>query len=235
MAEPEQTLRRNLTGAVAPALAAAALAGLGALLIVSRNGEPTVPAEDAGRDCIQQGIENVGGPIELIGQDGARVTQADFTGAPALVYFGFTNCPDICPSTMYMLAEAIRLTGRDDIQPILISVDPRRDTPERMAAYVTTAGFAEGLRGLTGAQAQIDAALAAFHAYGQAHAPPDGAPADVYNVDHTSLVYVMDADWRAVSAASTVAPEDPSDPRSPMVAVAPERIAACIAAGLGRS
>lgn len=234
MGDPPETPRRNLTGAVIPAVAVAALAAVGAILLVGVNGGgqgvATVP-----RDCILRGAEQLGGPIDLLDENGARVTQADFAGQPAVVYFGFTQCPDVCPTSMYAIAEALAAPGGYDVQPIMITVDPARDTPERMRNYVETQGFPTGLVGLTGSQAQIDAALTAFHAYGRAQPPAPGAPADVYNVDHSSFLYVMDSQWRPVAAMRTFSRENEADPASAIVPAPPEQIAACIAAGLDRN
>lgn len=232
MNEPVDTPRRNLTGAIVPALAAAGLAALGALVLVSRNGaEPTVQHTDLG-PCILENADGVGGPIELLDGNGARVTQADFAGEPAVLYFGFTHCPDVCPGTMYALAEALALDNGYDVQPILVTVDPARDTPEVMGAYASTSGFPPGLVGLSGSEAQIDAAKRAFQVYAsRAQGNEDGS----YNVDHSSLLYVVDAQWRTVSIIPTMARADPSDPRSPFVATPPRQLAACIAAGLERT
>jgi len=231
MAEPVETPRRNLTGAIVPALAAAGLAALGAIMLVGRNGdERAAQAADLG-PCIIENADAVGGPIELLDSNGARVTQADFAGQPAVIYFGFTHCPDVCPTTMYTLAEALALEGAYDVQPVLVTVDPARDTPEVMGAYAATNGFPAGLIGLSGSQAQIDAAKRAFRVYA-AQAPVQGAPEGTYNVDHSSLLYVVDANWRTVSIIPTMARADASDPRSPMVATPPAQISACIAAGL---
>ena len=229
MPEPTETPRRNLTGAVVPAVAAAALAAVGAILIVGVNGRAGVQTPQS---CILEGAQDVGGPIDLVDQNGARVTQPDFAGQPAVIYFGFTNCPDVCPTSMYAIAEALAQPGGYDVQPILITVDPARDTPERMRDYVATEGFPSGLVGLTGSRRQVEAALAAFHAYGRAQPPAPGAPANVYNVDHTSFLYVVDDGWRTVAIIPTTRRERPEDPTSPVVAAPVEDIAACIAAGL---
>lgn len=199
-----------------PAVAAAVLAGVAALLIVGRFGAP----EALPQNCILQNADAVGGPIELLDARGATVTQADFAGEPAVVYFGFTHCPDVCPTTMYMLAEALAERDGYDVQPILITVDPERDTPEVMGEYVRTDGFPAGLQGLTGERFQVDAAKTAFRVY-SARAPIEGAPADVYNVDHSSFLYVMDGEWRTRAIVSTVG-------------ASPQDIARCIAAGLSR-
>ncbi|MEZ5971949.1 MAG: SCO family protein [Hyphomonadaceae bacterium] len=233
MAEPVETPRRNLTGAVVPAVAVAGLAALGAMLMVGANGGGGRQAA-APRDCIQQNVDAVGGPIDLVDSNGARVTQADYAGEPAVIYFGFTHCPDVCPTTMYALAEALAQPGGYDVQPVLITVDPERDTPQRMHEYTHTQGFPPGLAGLTGTQAQVDAAAAAFQVHHSRSAIP-GAPADEYNVDHSSLLYVVDGNWRTVSIIQTVNRADPLDPASPLVPASPESIAACIAAGLERA
>jgi protein SCO1/2 len=208
--------RRSLTGAVIPAVAAAALVGAGALVIVGlgeQRGVPATPIEN----CILEGAEEVGGPIELVDSNGSTVTQADFAGAPAVIYFGFTHCPDVCPTTMYALAEA--LTGPDafDVRTALISVDPQRDTPQVMGAYAETDGFPPGLVGLTGSEQQIEAAKRAFHVYA-ARAPIEGEDA-IYNVDHSSLAYVLDGQWRTRAIIRTTG-------------ATPMQYAQCIAAGL---
>ena len=222
MNESVETPRRNLTGAIIPALAAAGLAALGAILLVSRNGDASKSAEaPIVENCIQENADAVGGPIELVESNGATVTQADFAGEPAVIYFGFTHCPDICPTSMYALEAALAQPGGYDVQPVLVSLDPERDTPAVMGQYVQTSGFPSGLVGLTGSRAQIDAAKAAFHVY-SARAPIEGVPDGAYNVDHSSFLYVVDGQWRTRSIVNTVG-------------ATPEQVAQCIAAGLDRA
>lgn len=211
-----ETPRRNITGAMIPALAAAGLAGLGALYLVSRHGDENARVA-APQNCILQNADGVGGPIDLVDGAGARVTQGDFAGAPALVYFGFTHCPDICPTTMYTLAEAMA-EGAPAAQTLLISLDPERDTPAVMGAYARTDGFPANVVGLTGTREQVDAAKASFRVY-SARAPIEGAPADVYNVDHSSFLYVMDGQWRTRAIVNTLG-------------ATPQDMAQCIALGL---
>jgi protein SCO1/2 len=213
-----ETPRLNLTGAVVPALAAAALAAAGALFLAGRYGERQSAAPPVIANCILEGAEEVGGPIALVDENGATVTQADFAGSPAVLYFGFTHCPDICPTTMYALAEALAAPGGYDAQPVLITLDPERDTPEVMGAYARTEGFPSGLVGLTGSRAQIDAAKQAFDVY-SSRAP--GSTEDAYNIDHSSFLYVVDGQWRTRSIVNTVR-------------ASPNEIAQCIAAGLDR-
>jgi protein SCO1/2 len=215
MSEPTSTPRRSLTGAVAPAVAAAALAAAGVFVVVS--GQPGRPAAIP-ESCILQGADAVGGPIALLDANGAVVTQADFAGSPAVLYFGFTHCPDICPTTMYTLAEALALPDAIDLQPILATLDPQRDTPAVMGAYVRTEGFPAGLVGLSGSRAQVADAMAAFHVYAMPR-PVAGAPADVYNIDHSSFLYVLDGQWRTRAIVNTLE-------------ATPEDIARCIALGL---
>ena len=215
---PAETPRRNLTGAIVPALAAAAVAGAGALFLVMKNGhfgEPTA----APQGCIlMDGSENIGGPLALVDENGTRVTQADFSEGPSVLYFGFTHCPDVCPTTMYTLAEAMAQPGGYDLQPVMISVDPTRDTPQVLREYVHTEGFPPGLVGLTGSEAQVNAVADAFKVV-HSKSPLQGRPASEYTVNHSSFLYVMDAQWRT----RAVMPTQNTTPAS---------IAQCIAAGL---
>lgn len=230
MGDPHETPRRTLTRAVVPAVALAALAAVGAILLVGVNGNAPFGAREAPQNCILEGAEGVGGPIDLVDQNGARVTQADFAGTPAVIYFGFTNCPDVCPTSMYALAEALAQPSGYHVRPILISVDPARDTPERMREYTATEGFPAGLVGLTGSPEQVNAALSTFHAYGRAQPPASGSPGNVYNVDHTSFLYVMDGRWRTVAIIPTTQRSGDT-----LVAASAPDLAACISAGLERA
>jgi len=103
---------------------------------------------------------------------------------------------------------------------VLITVDPQRDTPQVLGEYVRTNGFPAGLQGLTGSAAQVQAAEAAFRVYSHVQ-PVEGAPANVYNVDHTSFLYVMDGQWRTRAIVNSAQ-------------ATPVQIAQCISAGLGR-
>lgn len=202
-----------------PALAAAVAAGLAALALVSFGRHRA--AAIAPENCIIEGVESIGGPFTLVDVNGATVTQADFAGAPAVVYFGYAHCPDICPTAMYTLADALALPGGYDVQSILITVDPERDTPALLRDYVRSGGFPPDLVGLSGTVEQIEAAKRAFRVYA-ARAPIEGAAPGVYNVDHTSLAYVLDGDWRVRSVIRTEG-------------ATPEQYAQCIEAGLQRN
>lgn len=124
------------------------------------------------------------------------MTEADFKGRPTLIYFGFTYCPDVCPMTLTTVAAAYRKLpeGVAAPQTLLISVDPGRDTPEALAAYVSNKAFPAGLLGLTGTDAEIRAAADAFKAdYARVEQPDSMSE---YTMDHTSLLYLMDEDWK---------------------------------------
>lgn len=139
------------------------------------------------------GQAQIGGPFTLVDETGATVTEADFAGKPMLIYFGFTYCPDVCPFSLQVLADALsRLPEdrRDQFQPLLISVDPERDTPEMLAAYIDSPAFPENLKGLTGTQEQVRAAADVYKIYFAR--VDDEASTGGYTMDHTSLIYFMD-------------------------------------------
>lgn len=225
----DETPRLNLTAAAAPALAAAALAAIGAIVLVGQGfgnkAEPLIPG------CILGGAEVVGGPISLVDHNGAQVTQADFAGAPMVLYFGFTHCPDVCPTSLYLLADAVSQSDSYDVATAVISLDPERDTPSVMRAYVATPGFPAGLIGLTGTPAQVAAAKAAFQVYSARSAEIDPS---TYTVDHSSMIYVLDRQWHTVAIMPTVQRADPNDPQSALTGTPAEDVSACIARGLER-
>jgi protein SCO1/2 len=137
----------------------------------------------------------VGGPFDLVDHEGRAVTDADYRGRLMIVYFGFTYCPDVCPTGLTAIAQAIDLLGADavNVAPLFITVDPERDTPEQLKEYVRH--FHPRLIGLTGAPEKIAAAAKAYRVY-YAKARSPGAPADEYTMDHTSIVYLMGRDGK---------------------------------------
>ena len=179
-----KTLRAAL--AVAAAAAALALAGL----VAWREGAFDPPPENAGRVPI-------GGPFALIDGDGRMRTDSEFRGAPMLVSFGYTHCPDICPTVLQTIADALDALGPEGaaIQPLFVTVDPERDTPEVVRAWV--GHFHERLIGLTGAPEQTAAAARAYRVTWRM--VPDEAGGAGYLLDHTALVYLMDADGAYVT------------------------------------
>jgi protein SCO1 len=137
----------------------------------------------------------VGGPFHLEDQNGKPVSDADMKGRPFLVFFGFTHCPDICPTTLFDLSQVMRALGPDADRAgaLFITVDPARDTPAAMKDYLSN--FDPHLRGLTGDQASIDAAIKAYRVYARKVPLENGD----YTMDHTALVYLMDKDGRFVA------------------------------------
>lgn len=145
--------------------------------------------------CQTRAYEEIGGPFSLIDQDGNARTQADFAGKPALVFFGFTYCPDVCPITLVKIDRALDQVDENSRPvPILITVDPERDTPEALSRYLSLEAYPENTVGLTGSPEAIKAAADAFIAsYAKVPLPDSEAE---YTMDHTSLIYLMDQNWR---------------------------------------
>jgi cytochrome oxidase Cu insertion factor (SCO1/SenC/PrrC family) len=134
----------------------------------------------------------VGGAFTLTDQTGKRVTDRDFRGKFLLVYFGFTNCPDVCPTALQVMAAALDKLGADAerITPVLITVDPEHDTPALLASYV--ASFHPRLVGLTGSPAEIEAVTKAYRVY--VKKVPDPKSTAGYTMDHSSIIYVVGPD-----------------------------------------
>jgi protein SCO1 len=143
-----------------------------------------------------QATASVGGAFTLVDQNGRAVTDRTFLGKPHLVFFGFTHCPDVCPTKLFEISEALRATadkGRD-LRALFITVDPERDTPDVLKSYLGS--FDDRIVGLTGDRAAIDAAVKAFRAYARKVPLKDGD----YTMEHTALVYLMGKDGRFVGA-----------------------------------
>jgi protein SCO1/2 len=138
----------------------------------------------------------VGGPFSLTDQDGRKVSEKDFLGRHMLVFFGFTYCPDICPTELQVMMAALDAMGPqgDQIQPVFVSIDPERDTPEVLKSYV--GNFGARLVGLTGTPDEIAAVAKAYRVY-YAKAGDQTSP-DSYLMDHSSIIYLMGPDGRFV-------------------------------------
>jgi cytochrome oxidase Cu insertion factor (SCO1/SenC/PrrC family) len=138
-------------------------------------------------DVVMWSREPIGGPFALIDQNGARRTDADFRGRFMLVYFGFTYCPDVCPTDLQQIGLAVDRLGPagDAVQPIFITVDPERDTSEHLKDYV--AMFHSRFIGLTGDAAAIHEAARAYRAY---YAKVE-LPKSDYTVDHSAFIYLI--------------------------------------------
>ena len=140
---------------------------------------------------------SIGGPFSLTDGDGKRVTDQDLRGKYALVYFGYTFCPDVCPTTLNQVAETMDRLGprAERVRPVFITIDPRRDTPPVMKQYV--ASFDPRIIGLTGTEAEIAAVAKEFRVYYAPHRTGDG-PND-YTMDHSSVLYLLGPDGKFVS------------------------------------
>lgn len=177
-------------------VAAAALAGAAALaamtIVIWPRGETVTRPAD------------VGGPFRLIDHNGRPVTDADFKGKPFLVFFGFTHCPDVCPTALFEMSETLRRLGSDAEKTagIFITVDPERDTPEKLKDYLSS--FHPRIVGLTGTPAEIEAVTKAYRAYAK-KVPLEGGG---YTMDHSAIVYLMDRQGRFVAPFNLKRPAD---------------------------
>lgn len=135
----------------------------------------------------------VGGPFQLVDQNGAPTTEKVLKGKWSAVFFGFTYCPDVCPGTLQGLAAATELLGADakDLQIVFISIDPERDTVAQMKSYLSADYVPKSTIGLTGTQAQVDAAAKAYKVY---YAKVGAGPG--YTMDHSTAIYLMDPKGR---------------------------------------
>ena len=166
--------------AIGAAVTVAAL--VGGTFAVTKLATPTLA--DCGATAV--GGATIGGPFELVNQDGVTVTDADIITQPTLIYFGYTFCPDFCPLDVARNAAAVDiLAGQGvDVTPVFISIDPARDTPEVVADYV--AAFHPDMIGLTGTPAQVDAASKAYKTF---YAKADDDP-DYYLMQHSTFSYL---------------------------------------------
>ena len=147
------------------------------------------PDQTAGRSL----LPTIGGPFTLVDQTGKTVKNNDLRGRLLLIYFGYTFCPDVCPTALTVMAEALDMLGAkaSAITPVFITVDPERDTPQQLAMYA--AHFHPRLVALTGSLEQMAKVAKAYRVY-FAKAEEDTADADDYLMDHTSITYLMDRD-----------------------------------------
>lgn len=183
----------------------AAVAVLGGVLLANSGWLPgTRPVTEA----VFSGAPRVGGPFELTSHKGETVSNETLAGKPYLVFFGFTHCPDICPTTLYELTELMVELGpaADRLVTLLVTVDPERDTKEVLAEYMTA--FDGRFLAVRGNQAELDATVKAFAAYYRKVPLETGG----YTMDHTAGVIMMDADGRF---AGTV---DMHEPRETVLA-----------------
>jgi protein SCO1/2 len=136
----------------------------------------------------------IGGPFRLTDQNGRMVTERDLKGAPFLVFFGFTHCPEVCPTTLFEVSEILRKLGpdADRVRALFITIDPDRDTSAALKDYLSS--FDPRMLGLTGDPAEIAAVAKAYRVYYKK------VPLEQdYTMDHTTIVYLMDKEGRFVS------------------------------------
>jgi protein SCO1 len=139
-----------------------------------------------------EGKPLIGGPFSLVDTEGRRVTDLDFRGKLMLVFFGYTHCPDVCPTELQTMADVMDKLGPDaaKVAPIFISVDPQRDTPEALAGYVKN--FSPRIAGLTGNLNEVASAAKAYRVYFRKAGDGSGD----YTVDHSTFVYLMDQEGK---------------------------------------
>lgn len=172
--------RRVLLATTAALALSAALAGCGEKELAFQGSDIT--GTQLGRD------------LDMIDGSGKPRTLDDYKGKVAVVFFGFTQCPDVCPTAMSELSQTMELLGSDadKVQVIMISVDPARDTPEVLSAYVQA--FHPSFVGLTGTEEQLGKTAKSFKAY---YAKSSGGTAEQYSMDHASSFYILDQDGEA--------------------------------------
>lgn len=137
----------------------------------------------------------IGGPFQLTDQHGKAVTDKNLKGKPTLIFFGYTHCPDVCPTSLFEMSEVLRAMGKDadKVNAVFISVDPERDTPATMKDYLSS--FDPHLEGLSGDPAETAKVITSYRVYAKKVPTKDGD----YTMDHTALIYLMDREGRFVS------------------------------------
>ena len=209
-------MARNLSGRASRAGAAAnsrrfvlAAVLLGGLVILGVGALLALAHRDTPRGAAGTLLASaIGGPFRLVDQNGKTVTDADLKGKWSLVYFGYTHCPDACPTALNDIAIALDQLGpkREAVRSVFITVDPERDTPEVLKDYVTS--FDAAILALSGSPEEIARAAKAYRVYYAKHPEPGGD----YSMDHSSVIYVMDPQGRfTASFTHESAPEQISE------------------------
>lgn len=145
------------------------------------------------------GQATVGGPFELVDQNGVTRTNADYKGKYMVVYFGYSFCPDICPAALYNMTQAFNELDPKELRefaPLFITIDPQRDTVKNLKTYMQN--FHPSFTALTGSQEQLNKAIKAYRVYAK-KAQPDGTSTE-YLLDHSSIIYVMDRQGRFITS-----------------------------------
>lgn len=149
----------------------------------------------SGRQANTPKSVELGTPFNLIDQNGAPITEAAFKGHPTALFFGFTHCPEVCPTTLFEMAGLLNTLGDEgkDLRVFFISVDPERDTPEVMKGY--TAAFTDRITGITGKPEEVDKLVKSWRIYAKKVPTEDGG----YTMDHTASIMLLDRDARLKS------------------------------------
>ena len=186
--------RRSILLFAGACVAIAAALAVTTMVVVSRQDQAAAGASTL---VSSSGQPQVGGDFQLVNQDGQAVDQTMLNGKWSLVFFGFTYCPDYCPTTLGMLAATKARLGdkADDLQIVFVSVDPERDTPQALKDYLSSDGFPEGVIGLTGAPEQVAAAARVYRAAYQ-----KVGEGDDYTMNHSLTIYLMGPDGKFRSA-----------------------------------
>ncbi len=185
------------------ALATRALLAVGAsiaVVVVGTAGFIALGGQPPGvRDCPGGLVgADIGGPFELVAHTGETMTDRDLAGKPSLLYFGFSTCPDVCPTDLADISAAVDILAEEkgmDVNAAFITVDPKRDTPEMLSEYVPF--FSDTLLGLTGPQENVDAVAKAYRVY-YAERPDPDFPGG-YSMDHSAYIYLLDRDAEFVT------------------------------------
>lgn len=184
--------RRSILLFAGACIAIAAALAVVTGVVLTRQAQP-------GGQVASTGQPAVGGPFQLVNQDGQAVDQTLLEGKWSLVFFGFTYCPDFCPTTLTMLEATKQQMGdkAKDLRIVFVSVDPQRDTPQAMKDYLSSDGFPRGVVGLTGTPEQVKAAADAYRAYYQ-----KVGEGEDYTMNHSLTIYLMGPDGRFRSPLS---------------------------------
>ena len=141
----------------------------------------------------------IGGPFELVDQDGIKVTDKTFAGKPSVIFFGYTSCPDACPTTLFSLSTWLKAIGpdADKLNVLFISIDPERDISAHLKEYLSS--FDPRIRGLTGTDEQSAAVAKEYHLLYYKGVPLETG---AYTMDHTTAIYLMDRAGKFVNSIS---------------------------------
>lgn len=183
--------RRSILLFAAACVILAAVVAVGTVYVAGQRAPAGAP------DAVASGQPAVGGDFQLVDQDGRPVDQTLLNGKWSLVFFGFTYCPDYCPTTLGTLAAVREQLGdqAENLQIVFVSIDPARDTPQALKDYLSSDGFPPNVIGLTGTPDQVAQAARAYRAYYQKVGEGEG-----YTMNHSLTIYLMGPDGRFRSA-----------------------------------